>query len=36
MAGRREAMQISPARGDLHVTDDEMLGLLRTPSGRHS
>jgi hypothetical protein len=28
--------QISAARVDPHVTDEEMLGLLRTASGLHS
>jgi len=36
MAGGPEATQISPARADVRLTDDEMLGLLPTASGRRS
>jgi len=36
MAGGREATQISPARAHVHVTDDEMLGLLPNAGGRRS
>ena len=36
-AVRPDAMQrISAARVDLHVTDEEVLGLLRTASGRRA